>query len=73
MAEKKLRVGVIGVGYVSKNNFLPVLPRFDDVEFVGLMAGKLETRSMRNVSAVRSRRSLLWMRSCRSAWTAPSC
>ena len=42
MAEKKLRVGVIGVGYVSKNNFLPVLPRFDDVEFVGLMAGKLE-------------------------------
>ncbi len=42
MAEKKLRVGVIGVGYVSKNNFLPVLPRFDDVEFIGLMAGKLE-------------------------------
>ena len=42
MAEKKLRVGVIGIGYVSKNNFLPVLPRFDDVEFVGLMAGKLE-------------------------------
>ena len=42
MAEKKLRVGVIGVGYVSKNNFLPVLPRFDDVEFVGLMASKLE-------------------------------
>ena len=41
MAEKKLRVGVIGIGYVSKNNFLPVLPRFDDVEFVGLMAGKL--------------------------------
>ncbi|MFT4104779.1 MAG: Gfo/Idh/MocA family oxidoreductase [Lacrimispora sp.] len=38
----KIRVGVIGAGYVSKNNFLPVLPRFDDVEFVGLMAGKLE-------------------------------
>ncbi len=42
MADKKLRIGVIGVGYVSKNNFLPVLPRFDDVEFVGLMAKSLE-------------------------------
>lgn len=42
MADRKLRVGVIGVGYVSKNNFLPVLPRFDDVEFVALMARELE-------------------------------
>lgn len=42
MSDKKIRIGVIGVGYVSKNNFLPVLPRFDDVEFVGLMASKIE-------------------------------
>lgn len=39
---KKVRVGVIGVGYVSKNNFLPVLPKFDDVEFVGLMSKNIE-------------------------------
>jgi len=38
VVEEKLRVGVIGVGYVSKNNFLPVLPRFDDIRLVGLMA-----------------------------------
>lgn len=43
MAEKKIRVGVIGTGYVSSNNFLPVLPRFDDVEFVGLMAAHRES------------------------------
>jgi len=43
MANKKLRIGVIGVGYVAKNNFLPVLPRFDDIEFVGLMASRLES------------------------------
>ena len=43
MADKKLRVGVIGVGYVSKNNFLPVLSRIDDIEFVGLMARSLES------------------------------
>ena len=43
MSDKKIRIGVIGVGYVSKNNFLPVLPRFDDVEFVGLMANHLES------------------------------
>lgn len=42
MAKEKIRVGVIGVGYVSKNNFLPVLPKFDDIEFVGLMARNLE-------------------------------
>ncbi len=42
MTEKKIRIGVIGVGYVAKNNFLPVLPTFDDIEFVGLMASKLE-------------------------------
>lgn len=44
MAEnKKIRIGVIGVGYVAKNNFLPVLPRFEDVEFVGLMANRIES------------------------------
>lgn len=43
MTDKKIRIGVIGVGYVSKNNFLPVLPRFDDVEFVGLMANHIES------------------------------
>ena len=32
MSRNKLRVGVIGVGYVASNNFLPVFPRFDDVE-----------------------------------------
>lgn len=40
--DKKLRIGVIGVGYVSQNNFLPVLPRFDDIEFVGLMSKNQE-------------------------------
>ncbi len=39
----RIRCGVIGVGYVSKNNYLPVLPRFDDVEFVGLMAKNIES------------------------------
>lgn len=42
MAKDKIRVGVIGVGYVSQNNFLPVLPRMDDVEIVGIMANHLE-------------------------------
>lgn len=42
MAKEKVRIGVIGVGYVAKNNFLPVFPRFDDVEFVGLMARNVE-------------------------------
>lgn len=42
MAKDKVRVGVIGVGYVSQNNFLPVLPRMDDVEIVGIMANHLE-------------------------------
>ncbi len=35
---KKIRCGVIGVGYVAQNNFLPVLPRFDDVEVAALMS-----------------------------------
>ena len=38
----KVRCGVIGVGYVSKNNYLPVLPKMDEVELVGLMAANLE-------------------------------
>lgn len=42
MNKKNLRVGVLGVGYVAKNNFLPVLPRFDDVELVGIMANHIE-------------------------------
>lgn len=41
--DKKIRVGVIGVGYVSKNNYLPVLPQYDDIEFVGLMARNIES------------------------------
>lgn len=38
----KLRVGVIGIGYVSKNNYLPVLAAAEDIEFVGVMARNLE-------------------------------
>ena len=38
----KVRVGIIGTGYVAQNNFLPVLPKMDDVEIVGIMAGHLE-------------------------------
>lgn len=38
----KLRVGVIGTGYVSKNNFLPVLAQTEDIEFVGVMAKNYE-------------------------------
>ena len=38
----KVRCGVIGVGYVSKNNYLPVLPQMEDVDFVGLMSRDLE-------------------------------
>lgn len=40
--EKKLRVGVIGVGYVAKNNYLPVLAQTEDIEFVGIMARNYE-------------------------------
>ena len=43
MSRNKLRVGVIGVGYVASNNFLPVFPRFDDVELSGIMANHLES------------------------------
>lgn len=42
MAKDKVRVGVIGAGYVAVNNFLPVLPRMDDVEIVGVMANHME-------------------------------
>ena len=42
MSKEKVRVGVIGVGYVASNNFLPVFPRMDDVELVGIMANHLE-------------------------------
>ena len=37
MAEK-LRVGVIGTGYVAKNHFLPVLAQTEDIEVVGVLA-----------------------------------
>ena len=40
--DNKLRVGVIGIGYVSKNNYLPVLAATEDIEFVGIMARNLE-------------------------------
>lgn len=43
MAKDKVRVGVIGVGYVATNNFLPVFPRMDDVEIVGIMANHIES------------------------------
>lgn len=49
MAEK-LRVGVIGTGYVSKNNYLPVLAQTEDIEFVGVLAKNYE-------NAVRAARS----------------
>ncbi len=39
---KKPRVAVLGVGYVSKNNFLPVLAQRDDIELVGVMARNLD-------------------------------
>ena len=39
----KLRVGVIGTGYVARNNFLPVLAQTEDIEFVGVMAGHYES------------------------------
>ncbi len=42
MSKETVRVGVIGVGYVASNNFLPVLPRMEDVELVGIMANHLE-------------------------------
>ena len=38
MNNQKIRVGVIGAGYVAVNNFLPILSRCEDVELVSLMA-----------------------------------
>ena len=49
MSRNKLRVGVIGVGYVAGNNFLPVFPRFDDVELAGIMPDYLESAKRRSV------------------------
>lgn len=43
MSKEKVRVGIIGVGYVASNNFLPVLPRFEDVEIAGIMANHIES------------------------------
>ena len=42
----KLRVGVIGVGSVSKNNYLPVLSQIEDVDLVGVMAKNFENASI---------------------------
>jgi virulence factor len=42
MSDRKIRVGIIGTGYVAQNNFFPVLPRFDDVEIVGVTSGRFE-------------------------------
>lgn len=42
MEKKRLRVGVIGVGYVAKNNYLPILAQTEDIEFVGIMAKNYE-------------------------------
>ena len=43
MSENRiLRVGVIGVGYVAKNNYLPILAQTEDIEFVGIMARNYE-------------------------------
>lgn len=39
---KKVRVGVIGTGYVAKNNYLPILAQMEDIEFVGIMAKNYE-------------------------------
>ena len=41
--KEKVRVGVIGTGYVARNNFIPVLPTMDDVEIVGIMANHIES------------------------------
>ncbi len=41
----RLRVGVIGVGYVSKNNYLPILSQIEDIDFVGVMAKNFENAS----------------------------
>ena len=53
MSRNKLRVGVIGVGYVASNNFLPVFPRFDDVELSGIIILRVPKR--RNVCAAPNR------------------
>lgn len=42
MEKKRLRVGVIGVGYVAKNNYLPILAQTEDIDFVGIMARNYE-------------------------------
>ncbi|MGC6176892.1 Gfo/Idh/MocA family protein [Lacrimispora sp. 38-1] len=42
MSKDKVRIGIIGAGYVATNNFLPVLPRFEDVEIVGTMVNDIE-------------------------------
>ena len=42
MGEKRLRVGVIGAGYVAKNNYLPILARTEGIEIAGILAGHYE-------------------------------
>lgn len=59
MAEK-LRVGVIGTGYVSRNNYLPVLAQTGDIEFVGVMAKNYENalRAAKSFGAERAAASI---------------
>ncbi len=38
MSKDNIRIGIVGTGYVAQNNFFPVLPRFDDVEIVGVVS-----------------------------------
>lgn len=53
MTDKIVKAGVIGAGYVAKNNFFPVLPRLENVEITGLMASSKESaqRSLRLCAA----------------------
>ena len=49
MEDRRLRVGVIGAGYVAKNNYLPILAQAEGIEFVGITAKHYE-------NALRARR-----------------
>lgn len=42
MSKDRIRIGIVGTGYVAQNNFFPVLPRFDDVEIVGVVSKNQE-------------------------------
>lgn len=38
----KMRVGVLGTGYVAINNYLPILSGMDDVEIAAILSGHIE-------------------------------